>query len=78
MDLEALAAALTGRENRRALLAAQPRRRIWSRDELRALADFCVAHELLLIADEIHHDLVLPGNRHVAMPLAAPRSSTGW
>ena len=30
------------------------------------------AHDLLLVSDEIHHDLVLPGNRHVPMPLAAP------
>ena len=29
-------------------------------------------HDLLLISDEIHHDLVLPGHRHVPMPLAAP------
>ena len=49
-----------------------PGGRVWSRDELRALADFCVAHDLLLVADEIHHDLVLPGERHVPMPLAAP------
>ena len=49
-----------------------PGGRVWSRDELRALADFCVAHDLLLVADEIHHDLVLPGQHHVPMPLAAP------
>jgi cystathionine beta-lyase len=75
MDLDALAAALTGRE--RILLLCSPHNpggRVWDRAELRAVAEFCAAHDLLLISDEIHHDLVLPGRRHVPMPLAAPES----
>ncbi len=73
MDLDALAAALTGRERMVVLCSPHnPGGRVWSREELRALADFCVAHDLLLVSDEIHHDLVMPGGRHVAMPLAAP------
>jgi cystathionine beta-lyase len=73
MDLEALAARLTGRE-RLVLLCSphNPGGRVWEREELSALADFCEAHDLLLVADEIHHDLVLPGQAHVPMPLAAP------
>jgi cystathionine beta-lyase len=75
IDLDALAAALTGRE--RVLLFCSPHNpggRVWRRDELRAVADFCAAHDLVLISDEIHHDLVLPGHRHVPMPLAAPEA----
>lgn len=73
MDLAALVAGLTGRERMVVLCSPHnPGGRVWSREELRALADFCVAHDLLLVSDEIHHDLVMPGNRHVAMPLAAP------
>ncbi|MFT3975067.1 MAG: MalY/PatB family protein [Amaricoccus sp.] len=73
MDLDALAGALTGREKVVVLCSPHnPGGRVWSREELRALADFCAAHDLLLISDEIHHDLVMPGGRHVAMPLAAP------
>ena len=75
MDLEALAAALTGRE--RMLVFCSPHNpggRVWTAEEQRALADFCRAHDLLLVSDEIHHDLVLPGNRHVPMPIAAPAS----
>jgi cystathionine beta-lyase len=49
-----------------------PGGRVWSRDELRAIADFCLRHDLILVSDEIHHDLVYPGHRHIAMPLAAP------
>ena len=32
--------------------------RVWTRAELEALADFCLRHDLIVIADEIHHDLV--------------------
>ncbi|MGD4180775.1 aminotransferase class I/II-fold pyridoxal phosphate-dependent enzyme, partial [Xanthomonas citri pv. citri] len=72
-DLEALGAALTGREKVVVLCSPHnPGGRVWSREELAALAGFCAAHDLLLISDEIHHDLVMPGGRHVPMPLAAP------
>jgi cysteine-S-conjugate beta-lyase len=73
MDLPALAEALTGREKLLVLCSPHnPAGRVWSADELRQLADFCSTHDLILVADEIHHDLVLPGSRHVPMPLAAP------
>ena len=49
-----------------------PGGRVWTGAELRALADFCTKHDLILIADEIHHDLVFPGHHHLPMPLAAP------
>jgi cystathionine beta-lyase len=73
MDLDTLAASLTGAERMVVLCSPHnPGGRVWSRDELRALADFCVAHDLILVADEIHHDLILGPDRHVPMPLAAP------
>ncbi len=75
MDLDALAAALTGSERMVVFCSPHnPGGRVWSAEEQRALADFCRAHDLLLVADEIHHDLVLPGNRHVPMPIAAPEA----
>jgi cystathionine beta-lyase len=73
MDLETLAAKLTGRERLLVLCSPHnPGGRIWSRDELRAVAHFAAANDLVLVADEIHHDLIMPGHRHVPMPLAAP------
>jgi cysteine-S-conjugate beta-lyase len=75
MDLPALAEALTGREKILVLCSPHnPAGRVWSREELRELADFCAVHDLVLVSDEIHHDLVLPGSRHIAMPLAAPEA----
>lgn len=36
-----------------------PLARVWRRDELVRLADFCVRHDLVLCSDEIHCDLIL-------------------
>ncbi|HRM73128.1 MAG TPA: aminotransferase class I/II-fold pyridoxal phosphate-dependent enzyme, partial [Paracoccus sp. (in: a-proteobacteria)] len=64
---------LTGRE--RMLILCSPHNpggRVWSVDELREVADFCAAHDLILVSDEIHHDLVMPGaRRHTVMAKAA-------
>ncbi len=73
MDFAAWDAQMTG--NERMLILCSPHNpggRVWTRAELRGVADFCVRHDLILISDEIHHDLVMPGARHTAMPLAAP------
>jgi cysteine-S-conjugate beta-lyase len=73
MDLEALAGQLTGRERMVVLCSPHnPGGRVWSREELRRLAAFCEAHDLVLVSDEVHHDLVFPGHEHVVMSLAAP------
>lgn len=73
MDLGAAAAMLDGSERMVILCSPHnPGGRVWTAEELRALADFCVAHDLLLVSDEIHHDLLMPGQTHIPMPLAAP------
>ncbi len=36
-----------------------PLARVWRREELTRLADFCVRHQLVLCSDEIHCDLIL-------------------
>ena len=73
MDLDALAQNMSGDE--RVLTICSPHNpggRIWSRDELRQVADFCVAHDLLLISDEIHMDLVFDGADAIPTAVAAP------
>ena len=35
--------------------------RIWTREELLRLGDICLAHNVIMVADEIHGDLILPG-----------------
>jgi cystathionine beta-lyase len=39
--------------------------RVWSRDELKRMADICRAHDVYVFADEIHSDFVYSGHRHV-------------
>lgn len=73
MDLDALGTSLSGKE--KMLLFCSPHNpagRIWTVEEQQALAAFCARHDLILVSDEIHHDLVYPGQTHVPMPVAAP------
>ncbi|MBS0381044.1 MAG: pyridoxal phosphate-dependent aminotransferase [Proteobacteria bacterium] len=44
-----------------------PTGRVWTRDELQELADIVLANDLILVSDEIHFDLVLPGHRHTVV-----------
>ncbi|MBI2957891.1 MAG: pyridoxal phosphate-dependent aminotransferase [Chloroflexi bacterium] len=69
MDLSDLESKLTARA--RIMLLCSPHNpvgRVWSEQELKDLADLCLRHGLLVIADEIHHDLVYPGHAHTVFP----------
>ena len=69
MDFDALEAQLQGDE--KAVLFCSPHNpvgRVWERTELEALADFSRRHDLLLMSDEIHQDIVYPGAAHIPMP----------
>ncbi len=70
-DLERAEAALDGSEQMLILCSPQnPGGRVWTEDELRAVAAFAQRHDLFVIADEIHHDLVFPGHRFRPMATA--------
>ena len=43
--------------------------RVWTAAELSQLADICIKNDILILSDEIHCDLVLPGFNHI--PLAS-------
>jgi len=43
--------------------------RLWSKPELEKLVEICANHNILIISDEIHSDLMLNGNVHI--PLAS-------
>lgn len=63
LDLESLDDVLARPEVGCYLLCSphNPLGRVWRRDELTAVADLCRRHEILLLVDEIHAPLVLPG-----------------
>ena len=42
-----------------------PVARVWTKEELTKLGKICNKHNILVIADEIHCDLIFPGHTHV-------------
>lgn len=38
--------------------------RVWTEKELRRIGDICIDNEILIVSDEIHHDLILSGYKH--------------
>ena len=73
MDFDRWHDLMTG--NERVLILCSPHNpggRVWTEAELQGVAAFAEKHDLVLMSDEIHHDLVFPGHRHIPMPLAAP------
>ena len=41
-----------------------PGGRVWKKDELLKISQICLAHDVLVVADEIHSDIVFAGNQH--------------
>jgi cystathionine beta-lyase len=73
MDLDALRGKLTPRT--KVVFFCSPHNpggTVWTRDEIRALAAFCAEHDLILVSDEIHCDLVFAGAKHTPTIVAAP------
>ncbi len=67
-DFDAYDAQLTG--NERMLILCSPHNpggRVWTKGELTAVAAFAKRHSLILVSDEIHHDLTFPGHKHIPM-----------
>ena len=73
LDLEDAQSRLTGKEKLLIWCSPQnPSGRVWTTAELRAVAAFARKNGMLLISDEIHHDLVYNGTPFVPMAVAAP------
>lgn len=68
MDFSAYDAQMTGREKMVILCSPHnPGGRVWSKAELEQVAAFAKRHDLILVSDEIHHDLTMPGQIHTPM-----------
>lgn len=46
-----------------------PSGRVWLKEELIQLANICIKHQVIIVSDEIHSDLVTPNKTHI--PLAS-------
>lgn len=69
MDFDSLTASLS--KKIKMIIISNPHNpvgRVWNTDELEILADICLKNNILILSDEIHCDLVLPGFSH--SPLA--------
>ncbi|RJE80468.1 MalY/PatB family protein [Paracoccus sp. JM45] len=74
MDWDAWEPMLKGHEKMLVLCSPHnPGGRVWTAEELRQVADFCLRHNLVLVSDDIHCDLVMPDSpRHQMMANVAP------
>tara|TARA_R110000765_G_scaffold65173_1_gene126544 strand:+ start:2073 stop:3242 length:1170 start_codon:yes stop_codon:yes gene_type:complete len=70
LDFEAFDAQMTGDETMLIFCSPHnPGGRVWTKAELEQVAAFAKRHDLVLVSDEIHHDLVMPGCHHTPMAL---------
>ena len=63
-----LRAAFSG--NTRALLLNTPNNptgRVYTRAELRLIADLCIEHDVIVISDEVYEHLIFEGHQHIAI-----------
>ncbi|WP_299142676.1 MalY/PatB family protein [uncultured Tateyamaria sp.] len=68
MDFDAYDAQMDGSERMVILCSPHnPGGRVWTKAELEGVAAFAKRHDLILVSDEIHHDLVMPGHTHIPM-----------
>ena len=78
IDTDAMEAAITPRT--RTFLLSHPQNptgRLFTREELTWMVDFCLRHDLLLCSDEIHCDLVLdPERRHIPTATVFPDAAS--
>ncbi len=74
MDLDRLAQQID--KDTKLILFCSPHNpggRVWTERELKDLADFCIEHDLILISDEVHQDLVYEGHKHLPIATVAPQ-----
>ncbi|HEY7044682.1 MAG TPA: MalY/PatB family protein [Nocardioidaceae bacterium] len=52
-----------------------PTGRTFSRDELQVMLDVAIEHDLIVVSDEIHADLVYSGNKHIPFASLGPEAA---
>ena len=54
--------------NTRLLILCSPHNpsgRVWTREELEQIGRICIDNQVLVVSDEIHCDLLMPGHKHI-------------
>lgn len=67
MDLELFEKKIVQKDIKMFIMSSphNPVGRVWTREELKAVLDICRKHNVYVIADEIHSDLIMSGHEHV-------------
>jgi cystathionine beta-lyase len=76
MDYEAIEQAIVEHEVKMFIQCSphNPVGRVWTEEELARILNICKAHQVLVVSDEIHQDILLDG--HVFTPAAAVKDGT--
>ena len=73
IDFDALERAITDRT--KIFILCNPHNpvgRVYTRKELKTIAEICLRHHLIICSDEIHCDLLYPGFRHIPIASISP------
>ncbi len=76
MDLDALPGLIDSRT--RMLVLCSPHNpvcRVWEKETLRRLAEICARRGVIVVSDEIHADLLMPGAVHVPFPAVSEEAA---
>lgn len=66
---------LAGDPKNKLLLFCNPHNpggRVWTRAELERVGEICLKHHVLIVSDEIHFDLIMPGAKHTVFASLSP------
>ena len=78
LDPELMAATITDRTRTFTLCNPHnPVGRVFTREELTTMAELCLRHDLTIISDEIHCDLLFSGAQHIPIASLSPELAAG-
>jgi cystathionine beta-lyase len=49
-----------------------PLGKVFTREELQAMAEICLRNDVIIVSDEIHSELLLDGSKHIPMAMLSP------
>lgn len=66
IDFDALKTACENPKNKMLLFCSphNPIGRVWTKEELEQIGELCLKNDVIIVSDEIHHDLIMPGTTH--------------
>lgn len=74
MDFDGLEALASEPQTKLMILSNphNPVGRVWTADELRRACEICIRHDVIILSDEIHGDLIMKGYRHIPAASLSP------